>query len=96
MSKIRALSSRRFKRESDSVNLHRPTACGSTPRAAAGTRACHQGLTLVQFSAQRKRFLWDMGCMWGLLRGCWGDITGYLGLLSVYFGSGRSQVERKG
>jgi len=31
--------------------------------------ACHpltgagQGLTLVHFSAQRERFLWDMGCM---------------------------------
>ena len=30
-----------------------------------------QGLTLVHFSAQRKRFLWDRGCMKGLLRGTW-------------------------
>jgi hypothetical protein len=28
-----------------------------------------QGLTLVHFSAQRKRFLWDVGCTQGLLRG---------------------------
>jgi len=25
--------------------------------------ASRQGLTLVHISAQRKRFLWDMGCM---------------------------------
>jgi len=32
-----------------------------------------QGLTLVHFSAQRKRFLWDGGCIWRLFRGCvWG------------------------
>jgi hypothetical protein len=26
-------------------------------------RASHQGLTLVHFSAQRNRFLWDRGCV---------------------------------
>jgi hypothetical protein len=26
-----------------------------------------QGLTLVHFSAQRKRFLWDRGCIYWLL-----------------------------
>ena len=30
---------------------------------------CVQGLTLVHFSAQRKRFLWDRGCIWGRLGG---------------------------
>jgi hypothetical protein len=29
----------------------------------------YQGLTLVHFSAQRKRFLWDRGCIEGLFRG---------------------------
>ena len=29
-----------------------------------------QGLTLVHFSAQRKRLLWDRGCAEGVYRGC--------------------------
>jgi len=35
-----------------------------------------QGLTLVQFSAQRKRCLWDRECIWGLFRGCLGGVGG--------------------
>jgi hypothetical protein len=31
-----------------------------------------QGLTIVHFSAQLKRFLWDRGCVEGLFRGCLG------------------------
>jgi len=31
--------------------------------AAAPTDAVRQGLTLVHFPAQRKRFLWDRGCI---------------------------------
>jgi len=34
-----------------------------------------QGLILVHFSAQLKRFLWDRGCLQGLSRGCLG-VTG--------------------
>ena len=30
------------------------------------TGASRQGLTLVHFSAQRKRFMWDRGCMYGV------------------------------
>jgi hypothetical protein len=33
------------------------------------TSTVSQGLTLVHFSAQRKRFLWDRGCTYGLFRG---------------------------
>jgi len=33
-------------------------------------------LTLLHFSAQGKRFLWDRGCVWGLFRGCWGILWG--------------------
>ena len=32
--------------------------------------AVQQGLTLVHFPAQRKRFLWDRGWNQGLLRNC--------------------------
>ena len=40
--------------------------------------AClQQGLTLVHFSAQRKRYLWDKGCIEGLFRGCLGGVRGY-------------------
>ena len=35
-----------------------------------------QGLTLVLFSAQLKRFLWDRGCIQGVCRGCLGGLRG--------------------
>jgi hypothetical protein len=35
-----------------------------------------QGLTLVHFSAQLERFLWYMGCVEGLFRGCLGGVWG--------------------
>ena len=38
--------------------------------------APRQGLTLVQFSAQRKRFLWGRGCTLELFRGCHGASGG--------------------
>jgi len=37
-----------------------------------------QGLALVHFSPQRKRFLWDRGCIPGLLRGCVVSVRGLL------------------
>ena len=36
-----------------------------------------QGLTLVQFSAQRKRFLWGRGCIQGLSRESEVGVRGY-------------------
>jgi len=42
------------------VNVHRLTACCATS---------HQGLTLVHYSASRKRFEWDkrrLGGVWGV------------------------------
>ena len=39
-----------------------------------------QGLTLVHFSAELKRILWDRGAIMGGLGGVWGglgDVTGY-------------------
>jgi len=54
---------------------------------------CRQGLTLVHFSAQRKRFLWDKGCNWGLFRGCSGGVEGYEGVFRVYFVLETAQVE---
>ena len=38
--------------------------------AAAAALALGQGLTLLHFLAQRKRFLWDRGCIAWLCRGC--------------------------
>ena len=38
----------------------------------------NQGLTLVHFQAQRKRFLWDGGRVKGLIRGCF-EMLGVLG-----------------
>jgi len=54
-----------------------------------------QGLTLVHFSAQLKRFLWHRGCIQGLCRGCLGGVRGYQGVSGVYFVSETAQVELK-
>ena len=54
-----------------------------------------QGLTLVHFSAQRKCFRWDWGCMQGLFRGCLGGVKGHYGVFRVYFVSKMAQVELK-
>jgi len=43
-------------------------------------RLHHQGLTLVRFSAQLKRFVWDRGCIKGLFRGCLRGIRGIRGI----------------
>jgi hypothetical protein len=52
-----------------SFKLRRYTlALPSSPRGAYGTPSLsgmRQGLTLVHFSAQPKRFLWDKGCFRG-------------------------------
>ena len=54
-----------------------------------------QGLTLVHFSAQRKRFRWDLGCMQGLFRGCLEGVKGHYGAFRVYLVSETAQVELK-
>ena len=41
----------------------------SCAMAAGVSPASMQGLTLVHFSAQLQRFLWDQGCIWVLFRG---------------------------
>jgi len=45
-----------------------------------------QELTLVHFSAQRKRFLWHRGCSQGLFRGYLGGVRGHFGVLKVCSG----------
>ena len=50
-----------------------PAAAAAAPSAPAAT----QGLTLVHCSAQRKRFLWDRGCIRGLFVGYLGGVVGY-------------------
>jgi len=45
-----------------------------------------QGLTLVHFSAQQKRFLWDRGCVTGCFgpsRRCYGVLEGIQVVLCV-------------
>jgi hypothetical protein len=61
------------------------TACAGTGTLSTGSRppspwplstaTSRQGLSLVHFSSQRKRFLWDRGC----IRGCSGGVSGELG-----------------
>jgi len=53
------------------------------------------GLTLVHFSAQRKRFLWDRGFIQGLSRGCLAGVRVYEGVFRVLFVSETAQVELK-
>ena len=47
--------------------------------AVSAVSAANQGLTLLQISTQRKRFLWNRGCIYGLLRGYLRGIRGCLG-----------------
>jgi hypothetical protein len=72
----------RRKRQRRRVSSHPPAAF-----------TCQQGLTLVHFSAQRKRFLWDRGRIQGLFMGCLRDVMGYQGVLRVYFVPDTAQVE---
>jgi len=48
-----------------------------------------QGVTLVHFSAQRKRFLWDRGWIWELFRMCLGGVRGYHGIYRVFLSEKR-------
>jgi len=61
----------------------------------AGDRRARQGLTLVHFSAQLKRFLWNKGCFQGLFTGCSSGVRGHEGVCRVYFVSETAQVELK-
>jgi hypothetical protein len=47
--------------------------------------AVGRGLHSVHFSAQRKRFLCDKGCVWELIWGCLGGVKGYLGVIQRSF-----------
>jgi len=75
-----ALSSRRFcsdaRRRASSSCFSRALRFAFLPFVfASRARASDQGLTLVHFSAQRERFLWNRGCVERLFRGCsWGDM----------------------
>jgi hypothetical protein len=57
-----------------SAGRRRPSSSHTNQKEPSG-----QGLTLVHFSAQRKRFLWNRGCVWLLFRGCLGAVEGGLG-----------------
>jgi hypothetical protein len=43
-----------------------------------------QGLTLVHFSSQLERFLWDRGCAQGSCSPCLGGVKGLFGVCRVY------------
>jgi len=71
--------------------MHHARVASSTV-AATGPR---QRLTLVHFSAQRERFLWDRGCNEGFFRGCLAGILSRYGAFKMSFVSGMAQVELK-
>ena len=58
-------------------------------------RSAAQGLTLVHFSAQRKRFCGIGVAFMGCFGGCAGDVMGYEGLFKVYSVSETAQLELK-
>jgi len=66
---------------SSNVNECKPLPYTSTaPQLiSAASRPWNQGLTLVQFSAQRKHFVWDRGCSEGVFVGYLGGLSGYVG-----------------
>jgi len=75
------------------VALHHGSVGVLGDRDRTRVRARVQGLTLVHLSAQRKRLVWDRGCILGLFWGCLGVVMGYEGLCRVYFVSESAQVE---
>jgi hypothetical protein len=90
----------------DTVNLYRltpaevaaPASTGgdvALEEGVSGAATVAQGLALVHFSAQRERSLWDRGYIMRLFRGCLRDVSGYEGMLRVYFVSEMAQVELK-
>ena len=66
--------------------------CPAISRSRSGPSTSRQRLTLVQLSAQRERFLWDRGCIKGLLRDYLGGVGGYQGVIRVRFLSETAHV----
>ena len=60
-----------------------------------GLPARGQGLTLVHFLTQCKRFLRDRLWIQGLCRACVRGVMGFKGVSSVYFAAEMAQVELK-
>jgi hypothetical protein len=56
-------------------------------RVVSGDDTPVQELTLVHYLAQRKRFLWDRGCMYGFFRVCLGVSGGVRGVFWVRNGT---------
>jgi len=56
-------------------------------RSADENATASEGLSLVHYSAQRKRLLWDSGCMYGLFWGCSEVFRGVQGVFCVRNGS---------
>ena len=54
-----------------------------------------QGLTLVHFSAQLERFLWDRGCAYGSCSPRQVGVRGCLKCVGCYFVSDMAQVQLK-
>ena len=63
--------------------------------AAASTSGGDHGLTLVHFSAQLERFVWDRGCASGLCSPCQGGVWGYLICLGCFCLSDTAKIELK-
>ena len=64
-----------------------PPAAGGALSSSPAGGALRQGLTLVHFSAQRERVLWDKGYIEGLFRVCLWVVWGCLGCICVRNGS---------
>ena len=76
---------------SDVVRFSSSRSPTTTPPPA---NSAGQGLTLVHFSAQRKRFLWDRLQLW-VAHGVCRKYNGYEGVFRVTFQSETAQVELK-
>jgi hypothetical protein len=63
---------------------------------AAPAPVSAQGLTLVHFSAQLERFLWDRGCAYGLCCPCSGGVRGCLGCVEYFVCQTRLKLSSKG
>jgi len=69
------------------------TYSGPSSCCSVGMGALVQGLTLVHFSAQLERILWDRGGIQGVSRGGLRGVLGHYGVSRVHCVSKTAQVE---
>ena len=75
------MTSASFVSQLNSLAADRAGCCQLEVQMIQRSPAARQGLTLVNYSAQRKHFIWARGCIQGPYRGCIAGVYGIRGCL---------------